>query len=536
MADTMLRVFIRLTCTADKLNASHAKADANFVYVIQNDLLTDWDISLHFKQDQNIDFHRHADPRRPMFDDRAMSYESDPLPASVLADLFTNRTNNQAHMTIKVTFKKFSRVILDHMTRTVDDLHNLADPDPGDKAGILASFVERPGARKRDYTFPEESREIKDIPCHLDSFNAIGNAGAILTFHLDIQKLPEKDRREAILTLMAADHSKLLELGAESATGETKKRIDVWTNNVIGFMVNYTNVVRAQKIFDDIVRFAKDAYENNDPSLQTQENLVLHVRNAIDIKMITANHWADDRENEPGEEFQFAMSNVFGSILQSKKYASLVMLVRGIDADLAKPQDEVRKKLAQERDAEKIKVLQTQLRRLELDERKDWALYILQSGVGHCGEHANVSFFILRTLMETKVSKGKQIKALLGSIILSGNANIQHDFVIGGMRPGSIIKAVGRIDNSLRPKVKKGEVIQVIDLEKLLKEHPGEDGFVCDPYLSLKKQKISLRALLKKITSHPVQALRTVAVGASLFHPPDPEVPFEFSRTQIDGV
>jgi hypothetical protein len=521
MADKLLPTAIRLTCTAGKVNGSHKRADEKFTYVIQNDFLTDWVISLHMKPGENLDFHRHATADRPLFDDKAFTFMNEPMSEVALGEIFSQRAAIPAHMTMKIRYKKFSRFLLEYMTRNVDDLRNLADPDPKEKDAILKSFVEKPGSRARDFSFPDEVKEIKDIPCHLDSPNAIGNLGAVLTFHLDLIKLSDNDRKNVMLALMSADHSKLIDLGVETASGELKKRLDVWVNNIISFMVNFTNLDRSQKILDNIVDLAKDSF-SKDPSLQTAFSVVSNVREGIDNKMITANHWADDRENEPGEEYQFALSNVLGSILHSKKFASLVMLVRGIDEDMAKPQKGVTD-LARKR-------------ALELEERKDWAFYILQSGVGHCGEHANVSFMVLRELMLSTQPKSPQIKDVLKHIVLSGNANIQHDFVIGGMRPSSKINATGRLENTLRPKVKKGEKLDVLDLNKMLTEHPGEDGFVCDPYLSKKAMGFSLRALLKKINDPNRGARRTVAVGCSLVHPDQPDVPIEFGRKEIDGV
>jgi len=47
------------------------------------------------------------------------------------------------------------------------------------------------------------------------------------------------------------------------------------------------------------------------------------VRDLIDAKMITANHRADDRETDPGEEWQLNLSNVLrlNSVLQAMGFA-----------------------------------------------------------------------------------------------------------------------------------------------------------------------------------------------------------------------
>jgi hypothetical protein len=140
---------------------------------------------------------------------------------------------------------------------------------------------------------------------------------------------------------------------------------------------------------------------------------------------------------------------------------------------------------------------------------------ILQWGVGHCGEHAMVSFSIVRTLMQ----KGHAAK--FENIVYSGNANIDHAFVVGGIRPREQLRTRRR--HSFPP-YRAGQDTVVWDLRDALAANPGETGFVLDPYLAPSRQSRTAQELLVSLNAARRGARRTDCLYYRAQHPP-PEAP-----------
>ncbi|BBO87059.1 hypothetical protein DSCOOX_02390 [Desulfosarcina ovata subsp. ovata] len=92
------------------------------------------------------------------------------------------------------------------------------------------------------------------------------------------------------------------------------------------------------------------------------------------------------------------------------------------------------------------------------------------------------------------------MSALLGSIVKSGNANIDHAFVVGGLRPREIIETTIRSSRNSSGSV--GEAIDVWNLRDALTDAgAGTDGYVCDPYLDPSQIAQTARALLASLNS-----------------------------------
>jgi hypothetical protein len=486
VADFLVQPVVQLFCRPGKLSSAHALARDGFTFLVQNELLTDWTLKVEIgipgsQSDTPLSqtYERHATADRTLFDDAHASYLNEPVPADQAAGL-VNAFNDvpaaiRGNITIKLNFKKFSKILVEYMTREKNDTFTLADPDPADKDRILASFKVIPGTKKRDFEYPEESITIKDIPCALTKAEYVINTSGRPPFCLlrFLLLIPQDKRLEVMRALIAADHSQLVTLGAKGASKTLRKRLLGWTDNFANFIFNFTDIGRSQSVFNDMVDRSIAAFNGG---ANTRLGLVEKVRDIIDAKMVAANHWAEDREVDPGEEYQRALSDVLGSILDSKQLASPVMLLREVDQQI---------------------IERSNLQVGSLEERRSWVLFITQAGVGHCGEHSNLSWFVLRQMM----LRVPAINTLLSVIIRSGNANSLHDYVIGGMLPQSFVFATVTSTDKRTRRLDKGKSLAVFDLAKMLNENSGKQGFVCDPYLAKTKQPLDLTLLLKKLNN-----------------------------------
>ena len=119
--------------------------------------------------------------------------------------------------------------------------------------------------------------------------------------------------------------------------------------------------------------------------------------------------------------------------------------------------------------------------------------FLLQMGMAHCGEHSHVAYLSLRDVM--LADNGKHA-SLLGSIVLSGQANEDHAFVLGGIRPTKVIRTTAR--SSTNGQAKVGETIDVWNLRDA-RMASGAEGFVGDPYLDPSQIGDTARELLAQL-------------------------------------
>ncbi len=125
------------------------------------------------------------------------------------------------------------------------------------------------------------------------------------------------------------------------------------------------------------------------------------------------------------------------------------------------------------------------------DRDKNAAL-ALQYGLGHCGELATCSFSVLRSIMKGPGNK-------VAAAILSGNANIDHAFVVYNLVPDNVIAT--KATNPANTRVGLGGALSVFNLADAIVNNPTRVGFVMDPYLDKSVMKPTADELLDSLNS-----------------------------------
>jgi hypothetical protein len=173
------------------------------------------------------------------------------------------------------------------------------------------------------------------------------------------------------------DWSKLARFG--KPTDPIPTNVKVWNNNVLFYLANHTDIARGERFRSAIA----SRHQAKSP-----KQLSVDLRDDIDLHIVTANHWGQAREDMKTEHHQRLLSDLFGTLHQTAWLSSPVHFNRELSDELKLPLDKI-------------------------------AALTLQYGTGHCGEHAQTSFSVMRTLMS---APGNQVS----NVVLSGNANIDH--------------------------------------------------------------------------------------------------------------
>jgi hypothetical protein len=251
--------------------------------------------------------------------------------------------------------------------------------------------------------------------------------------------------------LVAMDWSKLARLGGADPQ---PVYVQVWNNNVRMYLANHTNIDRGRQIRDHI----KDAHKS-----KTAQQLATDLRDDIDAWIVTANHWGEARESLTTERHQRLLSDLFGTIHQTAWPASPVAHLRGL-----------------------ARVL-----RLSLADR---VALIFTWGAGHCGEHAATSFYLLsRIIDETSAAR-------VSHVVLTGNANIDHAFVVYNLDVRDTIKTLTTAANNSRVDA-VGDEITVWNLRDTIAANAPRRGFVLDPYLDPSVMRSTAEELLTALNS-----------------------------------
>ncbi|BBO88754.1 hypothetical protein [Desulfosarcina ovata] len=461
-----------LSFKGNKVPGAHASADDDYVYEIENECLFEWDIV--FNTGSHVHhLTRRASRRNRYFSASLNTYRNPPVNASVLNEILDAQDSGTLSVTVtmKIWYHSFFRHILHEMRQTVTNENNLANPS--DQAAVLGAFRRRSGGR---YRYAREEQQLRDIPAMLSGFDIVpsggsGPPGVKLYIYLKVKEnLATADANNVTEYLVASDYSKVNKYGRYRANAwdasppparvpTIEVCLETWERNLWQYFLNYADLTRGRHLMNHIVGQGRTRHTRGGGQLE----VVREVRNGIDQLLITANHWGQRREDRTTEAYQYQMSNIFGSIHQSRWRASPVRVIRKLDD-------------------------------MHTYNLNDHAAFILQVGCGHCGEHAAVSFAILCAL------HGGGMSALLGSIVKSGNANIDHAFVVGGLRPREIIETTIRSSRNSSGSV--GDAIDVWNLRDALTDAgAGTDGYVCDPYLDPSQIAQTARALLASLNS-----------------------------------
>lgn len=487
-------------------------ADEWFNYVLANE--SAYEITLVAKTAAgDFKIGRKATSANRFFSDSLNTYTLSGIPAATLEAILDEQDAGtlKLFVTIKTWYKAFFLELIKYMTRQGSDTFNVANPE--DPAPVEASFRYALSGSTATVTHTDKQHEIKDIPAVLDSYTvdpptSPGRAPQVkLRVYLQLfEALSEDDCRAASEILLAADYSKIYKWGADRSTnwcqgaGNYRRSysnaaaqgieicLQVWEKNVANYLWNNTDLDRGERIFNEIVDAAEA--EIAKPQLE----VVQLVRDAIDARIVTANHWADRREDWVTERYQKKLSDLFGAIHQSKWRASPVSFLREFRRENLTPEE--------------------------------GAFLTMQYGVGHCGEHARVSYNVIKELM----FRGHDAK--FECVIHTGNANIDHAFVVGGIRVVKIIHT--KYTKSTSPGA-IGEDVDVWDLRAALAAAPGVDGFVLDPYLAPSAQARTAVNLLASLNAARRGARITDFLSFVEQHPELPAPPEE-TRPSVKNV
>lgn len=341
----------------------------------------------------------------------------------------------------------------------------LRDDDPGDLStlGGPANPLKSLSAKHREildtftkhkgkYVFTPDGYSQVNLPCDVEGDNLVAKSAGQHFLKLDVylrarEELKKvSDVHEFVTAMVAADWTALY--GArtvKSPSAQLMDSIHTWGINVQTYMVNYTRLKRGKKILDQIVQAGKAAA---DAGAGTQE-IIQTVRDEIDRRVITANAWGAPRESRKSEGYQYELMWLLRSLAlrgdESPKHALPILRFRLLATSLEyTPEQRVH--------------------------------FILQAGVGHCSEHAQVAFLALKALEKDTAG------AIPTPIISSGQTRTDHALVIVGVLPRLLIPAKFKKNNPHYTEEHADKVIFVWDLRQALDE-AGGGGYVCDPYL-----------------------------------------------------
>ncbi|MCX7727021.1 MAG: hypothetical protein N2053_09260, partial [Chitinispirillaceae bacterium] len=118
------------------------------------------------------------------------------------------------------------------------------------------------------------------------------------------------------------------------------------------------------------------------------------------------------------------------------------------------------------------------------------------------------------------------------NVIFTGNANIDHAFVVGGIRVVEIINTFYRHSHSPG---NVGDPVTVWDLRSTLAANPGKAGFVLDPYLAPSRQAVTAQDLLNALNAPRRGNKRTDFLWWGGQYPETP-YPRVTSRNSVTGV
>jgi hypothetical protein len=422
-------------------------------YVIANESVTEFTITASLKGTETK-ITRKAKKGARFYNDKLNTFTTAKVSGKALDKLLAPGATPTFAVDLTFTYRTFFDVLLKEMTRTDAGFHNVANPE--DSATILGTFTHGINKKKVSISYNSATEQITSLPCKLVDKQVKkkgkGKAPAVkLVFELDFLTGVDALRRTMMRKLVAMDWSKLARYGAPRQP--PSKTVSVWRRNVYAYLLNHTDVMRGLSIRSEILGRHSD---------KTPDKLATDLRNDIDVHIITANHWGQAREDLKTERHQRLLSDLFGTIHQSAWLASPVSFIRDFDHDF----------------------------KLTLDQR---VALTLQYATGHCGEHADTSHSILRDVVETPGSK-------VEFTVLTGNANIDHAFVIYNMEVEDIIQTKSAKANNTRTKG-KGKELFVFNLRDAISKNAPRKGFVLDPYLDTSVVKPEVTKLLESLHS-----------------------------------
>jgi hypothetical protein len=399
---------------------------------------------------------------------------------------------------LKISFFSFFYYMIVEMTsRDKSNYNNLANPSASTRKTILDSLNYRWTGKKVQVKYKTQSKHILNVPMRLDIKKITPNEGeapdVILIFTMDLsQENFIKIQRTVMCQLIAADYTSLLNkksaLRREMTLKEKKskkapltKLAEKWHLNIQLYLMNHTDFDRGKQLLNRL-------YDNS--IKLTPKQISYKLRDDIDEYLITANHWGQRRENWGGKEtYQRILSDAFGAIDQSQWWVSPVGILRHMIKWLNKK--------FEEKGLQKLALV-------------DQASLIIQCGTANCGDHAFVSLVILGSM-------AKSGRSDLEDVINSGQANVDHQFVVYGLQIAEFITTTVRspLNTTKNPDtgdpIKIGDETKVWDLKEAIESNKwlNRKGYIMDPYLDPKEIGRTAEELLNKILRNKIEKKRT---------------------------
>ncbi|MCA8959639.1 MAG: hypothetical protein KDC38_03965 [Planctomycetes bacterium] len=447
-------------------------------YVLANEAVTELTIGGLFGA-RFASLERKATPRKPKFDKTLQLYTMDPASSNDVERFLGVAKGTKFFAAMTLQYEHFYETLVREMTRTDADLHNFAHPN--DSKPILATFKHRLQGNQVSIRYESVAHRVRGLEIHLvDTEVKPPPKGSKvpsvkLQFEIDFGSSPTAEQQDLMRKFIAMDWSRLARFGKPDTK---RKDVDLWIENVITYLVNHTDMARAERFRKQIV----DRHKTKAPDVLARE-----LRDDLDLHLITANHWGQLREDLKTEHHQRLCSDLFGTLHQMTWLSSPVFMQRTISDRHLKSLDQT-------------------------------AALILQYGTGHCGEHATCSFSVLRSIMGEPSNQ-------VTSVIFSGNANVDHAFVVYNLKLDITIRT--RIASPTNTRVPKkhapaDEVYEVFNLRDALAAQPLKPAFVMDPYLDKTVMKPRADDLLVALNSPKRKNARqdTDFLAYGGYHPP----------------
>lgn len=474
-----LPVAIGIVWKGDTVANTMTSALSNNSHLIANESVTELSVTALFGGTTRI-LERKATAKKRLYDDTLNLFVSEPVSSKIVEEFLTLNKGDKLFLELGFTFNTFFEKMLEQMTRTDADLHNLANPN--DSAAILSTFKNTGGPGNVSVTYKSATQKAKGLQGKLiDKEVKAPSAGSKipavkLMIEINFGSTPSPLQKELMRKLIAMDWSKLARFGQPKTT---RKDVEIWQQNVLLYLANHTDMGRAEAFRQAVIGRHQG---------KTPVQLSTDLRDDLDLQLITANHWGQAREDLKTETHQRLLSDLFGTLHQKTWLSSPVYMARRLGEMF-----------------------------LAGDFDKKAAL-ALQYGTGHCGEHATCSFSVLRAIMQRP---GNQVAA----VVFSGNANIDHAFCVYNLVLDQTFFTIARSPANTR--VKAGQPIQVFNLRDQITKNKSRRGFVMDPYLDKSVMKATAPELLTALNSAKRQAVKkdTDFLAFTAYHPPpDPPV------------
>jgi len=294
------------------------------------------------------------------------------------------RPSNRPRFTCDLRFV-YGAFFLSFLEHAIDDrgprYFTFGSPEHPDQ--ILQTVTRQGTDSHARLSFALRTANATGIPCTVQLGGWGGQAGYDAQVTLDFDPRAS-GHQQLVRQLIAADWTALAQSPGQTPPVPDAV-LDAYYDNIFVYLANHIPLARGTTM----VRALSDAVRGlaSNPAA-----LVSALRDRADALVITGNHWAQRREDARTEQYQYEMSQVFGTLLASESRASPVGFARHIE------------------------------RVCTLDPGQVAGL-TLQLGVGHCGEHANLVFTVLGWLIEHRHLAAR-------SVMWVGWANVDHDWVL----------------------------------------------------------------------------------------------------------